>query len=69
VLCVTHTAQVTAAADNNYFISKEVLDGSTESTVRKLAAADRVNEVSRLLSGDSSEESVKLAEKLIASFR
>ena len=69
VLCVTHTAQVTAAANNNYFISKEVLDGSTESTVRKLAAADRVNEVSRLLSGDSSEESVKLAEKLIASFR
>lgn len=68
VLCVTHTAQLAAAAEHNFFISKELDASITKSTVKRLDADGKINEVSRLLSGSGSEESVKLAQKLIASF-
>lgn len=68
VLCVTHTAHIAAAADNNYLISKDVVEGKTISTVEHLDTSGKEKEVSRLLSGTDSAESVGLAKKLVEEF-
>ncbi len=68
VLCVTHTAQIAAAADCNFMLSKHVVSGNTVTECNLLDTDARVNEVSRLLSGGSGESSVKLAKELIQSF-
>ncbi|MBR5181777.1 MAG: DNA repair protein RecN [Clostridiales bacterium] len=68
VLCVTHTAQIAAAADCNFMLSKHVVSGNTVTECDLLDTDARVNEVSRLLSGGNGESSVKLAKELIQSF-
>lgn len=69
VLCVSHTAQIAAGADSNYLLSKSVKDGISSTCCSKLCEEEVVKEVARLLSGDMAEESVKLAEQLIKSYR
>lgn len=69
VLCVSHTAQIAAGADSNYLLSKSVRDGVAGTSCTKLDEQGVVREVARLLSGDMAEESVKLAEQLIKSYR
>ena len=68
VLCVTHTAQIAAASDRGFVLTKNVVSGNTETVCRVLDGAGKVNEVSRLLSGSDSESSLRLAEDLIDSF-
>ena len=68
VLCVTHTAHIAAAADHNYLISKGVVEDKTVSSILKLDTAGKEKEVSRLLSGTTSAESVGLAKKLMEEF-
>lgn len=68
VLCVTHTAQIAAAADCNFLLSKRVISGNTVTECELLDNDSRINEVSRLLSGGSGESSVNLAKDLIKSF-
>ncbi|MCR5529962.1 MAG: DNA repair protein RecN [Saccharofermentans sp.] len=68
VLCVTHTAQIAAAADSNFLISKKVVDEKTISEVSLLDKEGKEKEVSRLLSGTDSSESVDLAKKLVEDF-
>ena len=51
VLCITHLPQVAAVANYQYFISKEVKDGRTETQVEQLPFEARVAEVARMLSG------------------
>ncbi|MFO1459684.1 MAG: DNA repair protein RecN [Verrucomicrobiota bacterium] len=53
VLCITHLAPVAAAGDIHFVVSKEVRDGRTESRVARLAAADRIEELARMLGGAS----------------
>ena len=69
VLCVTHTSQLAAAADSNYLISKRSVGDTVSSTIDRLNEEGKISEVSRLLSGDITEESVKLAGKLISDLR
>ena len=69
VLCVTHTSQLAAAADSNYLISKRSDGDTVSSTIDRLDEEGKISEVSRLLSGDVTEESVKLAGKLICDLR
>jgi DNA repair protein RecN (Recombination protein N) len=53
VVCVTHLPQVAAQAHNQLFVTK-LSDGiSTETKVLKLTKEERVNEIARLLAGDS----------------
>ena len=68
VLCVSHTSQICAAADNNYLITKNRADDTISSDVTKLDPDGKINEVSRLLSGKTDEESVNLAKNLIKQF-
>ena len=68
VLCVTHTSQIAAASDNNFLISKNSAEDSTSATVTRLDEEKKILEVSRLLSGTVSDESVDLAKKLVEEF-
>jgi DNA repair protein RecN (Recombination protein N) len=51
VLCVTHLPQVAACADWQWRISKTSRDGQTVSAVDVLDAAERVEEIARMLGG------------------
>jgi DNA repair protein RecN (Recombination protein N) len=52
VLVVTHSPQVAARASHHYRIEKSH-DGGTRTTVRKLSAEERREEIARMLSGAS----------------
>ena len=69
VLCVTHTAQIAAASDKGFVLTKNVVSGNTETLCTELDKAGKINEVSRLLSGSDSESSLRLAEDLIDYFK
>ncbi|SCW27582.1 DNA repair protein RecN (Recombination protein N) [Ruminococcaceae bacterium YRB3002] len=69
VLCVSHTSQICAAADNNFMLTKEFVQDMTSAHVTKLDDGSKMLEVSRLLSGKTDEESVNLAKNLIDQFR
>ena len=51
VICVTHSAQVSAHADNHYLIEKNEVDGRMESSVRTLDGEERVAELARIIGG------------------
>ena len=53
VLCVTHSAQIAALADSHFLIEKHVLDGRTYTNVRPLEYAERVQELARIMGGDT----------------
>ncbi len=66
VLCVTHLAQIAALSDNHLLIQKNTDESRTYTTVHSLEHEEKVREVARLISGDSSEISMQNAEELIA---
>ncbi|MEX1234125.1 MAG: DNA repair protein RecN [Roseovarius sp.] len=53
VLVVTHSPQVAALAAHHWRVEKRVEDGMTLSTVTPLAPGDRIDEIARMLSGDT----------------
>jgi len=68
VLCVSHTAQLACAADYNFLISKSTDGVSTKTQITKLDSNGKISEVSRLLSGSDSAESIDLAREMISEF-
>lgn len=68
VLVVTHSPQVAARAAHHWRVEKRVTQGQTLSTVTKLPSAERVDEIARMLSGDTiTDEARAAAETLIGS--
>jgi len=59
VLCITHLPQIAAYADTHFQIEKHVEKGRTLTTVHRLNAADRVEEISRMLGGAGVSEAVR----------
>ena len=51
VICVTHLAQIAALADCQFRVEKHEADGRTETTVTRLSAAERREEIARMLGG------------------
>jgi DNA repair protein RecN (Recombination protein N) len=51
VMCVTHLAQVAACADHHWRVQKEQGKAGVSSHVEALAAAERVDEIARMLGG------------------
>lgn len=51
VLCVTHLPQIASSADHHYLIEKRAAGGRTRTSVRRLSAPERTEEVARMLSG------------------
>lgn len=66
VLCVTHMAQLAAAADHNFFISKEHQMNRTQTVLTQLDVEGKRNEVARLLSGEADVQSLNLSEHMIS---
>jgi DNA repair protein RecN (Recombination protein N) len=66
VLVVTHSPQVAARASHHYRIEKSHGEGGTRTTVRKLSAEERREEIARMLSGASiTEEARAQASRLL----
>ena len=65
VLCVTHLAQIAALSDHHLLIQKNTDETRTYTTVHSLSHEEKVREVARLISGDSSGISLQNAEELI----
>ncbi|MFL6737075.1 MAG: DNA repair protein RecN [Sphingomonas sp.] len=59
VLVVTHSPQVAARASHHYRIEKSHGSGGTRTTVRKLSADERREEIARMLSGASITEEAR----------
>jgi DNA repair protein RecN (Recombination protein N) len=67
VLVVTHSPQVAALGAHHWRVEKTVSDGMTTSTVTALPATARVDEIARMLSGDTiTEEARGAARALLA---
>lgn len=66
VLCITHTPQVAAFADNQLLIQKNVRDGRTFTEIHTLDMDGRVRVLANMISGDKvSELSLASARELI----
>jgi DNA repair protein RecN (Recombination protein N) len=63
VLCVTHLPQIAAFARRHFSVSKEVVEGRTETITKSLNDSERVQELSRMLGG----ETITLATRRYAS--
>ena len=64
VICVTHLASIAAKGDYNYFISKEVEDEKTHTTVKLLDEESTLKEIARIASGNITEISIEHAKEL-----
>ncbi|MFI5351995.1 MAG: DNA repair protein RecN [Candidatus Binatales bacterium] len=51
VLCITHLPQIAAFADTHFVVEKEERRGATRSRVNVLKAAERAEEIARMLGG------------------
>jgi DNA repair protein RecN (Recombination protein N) len=53
VLCVTHQAQVASKADRHFVVEKTMGRNVTSISIRELGDAERVEEVARMLAGET----------------
>jgi len=66
VLCISHLPQVAAMADHHYYIKKQVDNDRTYTTVTEMNELERVEEVSRMMSGaEITEATLQHAKELL----
>ncbi len=65
VLVVTHSPQVAARGAHHWRVEKRVLDGKTLSTVTPLDSTDRINEIARMLAGDTITQAARAAARAL----
>ena len=56
VISVTHLPQLAAMADHQYLVEKNESEGRTNTAVRELKEAERIDEISRMISGADGAE-------------
>jgi DNA repair protein RecN (Recombination protein N) len=59
ILCVTHLPQIAARADHHVRVEKGVRGGRSRAVASVLTAQDRVDEVARMLAGDTVTETAR----------
>ncbi|MBF9031882.1 DNA repair protein RecN [Rhodobacterales bacterium HKCCE3408] len=67
VLVVTHSPQVAARGAHHWRVSKEVAGGTTLSRVAALSETDRVDELARMLAGDTVTDAARGAARALLS--
>ncbi len=67
VIVVTHSPQVASLADHHMRVEKRICDGTTLSEVAPLDAGARVDEIARMLSGDTITEEARSAARALLS--
>ena len=66
LIAITHLPQVASKAEHHFFIYKDNDDIRTQSHIRLLPQAERVNEIAKMLSNDKiTPEALKAAEVLL----
>jgi DNA repair protein RecN (Recombination protein N) len=66
VICITHLPQIAAFADQHFLIEKAERGGRTQTGVRRIEPAERVEEIARMLSGANlTETSLRHAEQML----
>ncbi|WP_420584495.1 DNA repair protein RecN [Ruegeria sp.] len=65
VLVVTHSPQVAARAAHHWRVQKQVANGQTLSTVIPLADPDRVDEIARMVAGDTITDEARAAARAL----
>jgi DNA repair protein RecN (Recombination protein N) len=65
VLVVTHSPQVAALGGHHWRVEKRVSKGQTLSTVIPLSPEERIEEIGRMLSGDSVTEAAREAARAL----
>ncbi len=64
VICVTHLATIVAKGDQNYYISKNVKNGKTITSIKELNEDEVINEIARISTGEITEISLNHAKEL-----
>lgn len=64
LICITHLAVITAKADYNYLIKKEVLNNSTKTCIKTLNESETLMEIARISSGEITDVTLKHALEL-----
>ncbi len=59
VICVTHSPIIAAKAGQHFFLAKEEKAGRTRTGIKELAGEERVEELMRMLGGDSTSDDLK----------
>lgn len=66
VFCISHLPQIAARGTEHFLVKKAVEDGRTASSITVLKEKERVNELARMLAGDSvTEQTQAWAEELL----
>ncbi len=66
IIAITHLPQIAGFADHHFAVEKNVFDGRVVSSIRKLKDNERIEEVAKLMSGETiTEASLKGAKELI----
>ena len=51
IICITHLPQIASMADSHFLISKEVVDGFTQTNITSLNEDEMIDELARMLGG------------------
>ncbi len=65
VLVVTHSPQVAARGGHHWQVAKKVTKGTTLSSVTALSDAERIDEIARMLAGDTVTEEARAAARAL----
>jgi DNA repair protein RecN (Recombination protein N) len=69
VVCITHLAQIAAYADAHYLVEKVTEKGRVRTQVRKLSAAERKEEIARMIGGKVTPKARAHAEEMLKAAR
>ena len=64
VMCISHLPNIAAVADSHYFISKNIVNDRTSTSVKQLTEKEIIKEIARISSGEVNDIAIKYAEKL-----
>jgi DNA repair protein RecN (Recombination protein N) len=66
VLCITHLPQIAAYGDHHYLVEKEFKKEETKTKIRELAKISRVQEIARMMGGETiTEKTLERAEEML----
>ena len=59
IICITHLPQIAAMADHHFIIAKRAEDNSTVTGIAEMNAKEAVDELARMLGGESITDAVR----------
>ena len=65
VIAITHLPQIASRATSHFLVEKEERGGRTMTRIRAVSGEERVKEIARLLSGETSDLSLSHARALL----